>query len=229
MILCLIGAASALDLKISSFFYHDNSFYENGLTTWLYHWGETFGFIFGILATIGFVVSYCFKRCFVLKKGCLVIGLTLFLGAGVLINGLLKTTFGRPRPRHLTCFGKTQEYRPFYRPSLHPKDRIYKSFPSGHVAMGCLYLVLYFIGLEEKRRLLQYLGLTLGIGFGVLVAFARIAVGAHFLTDALFSWIIMIYVIRFSIFLVYRTAFVSTLENLLLSRFHSFLLLEKKV
>ena len=69
------------------------------------------------------------------------------------------------------------------------------SFPSGHAAMGWIFLPLLFWvvarsdgrGGQGRNRAVPLVGWSLGIVFGVAVAASRIVVGAHYLSDVAFS------------------------------------------
>jgi len=106
--------------------------------------------------------------------------LVLALGPGLLVNVLLKEHWGRARPIDCQEFGGTQVFTPAFLPS----DQGGRSFPSGHAA-GSAYWVVVVLILASRRR-----GLWLGValGYTLLVAWARLAAGGHFLSDILASW-----------------------------------------
>lgn len=106
---------------------------------------------------------------------------------------LLKSIFHRPRYRSLTLFDEIN-FHNWYQPCKNYKDLMtvtgltseeFKSFPSGHAGGSALtmmfaLLVPYFVKGKEKIQLpLLYVGLA----WTLLVCFARIRVGAHFLSD----------------------------------------------
>ena len=106
---------------------------------------------------------------------------------------LLKSIFHRPRYRSLTLFDEIN-FHNWYQPCKNYKDLMtvtgltseeFKSFPSGHAGGSALtmmfaLLVPYFVKGQEKIQLpLLYAGLV----WTLLVCFARIRVGAHFLSD----------------------------------------------
>ena len=62
------------------------------------------------------------------------------------------------------------------------------SFPSGHTAMGWMFLPLLIIVKDRKMKdPLRILVSVLVIGWGLFVGLSRIAVGAHYASDVLFS------------------------------------------
>lgn len=106
---------------------------------------------------------------------------------------LLKSIFHRPRYRSLTLFDEIN-FHYWYQPCKNYKDLMaatgltseeFKSFPSGHAGGSALtlmfaMLVPYFVNDQEKIQLPMF---YTGFAWLLLVAFARIRVGAHFLSD----------------------------------------------
>lgn len=108
--------------------------------------------------------------------------LVLVLGPGLLVNGILKEHWGRVRPLNCQEFGGTGVFTPAFVPS----DQGGRSFSSGH-ASGSSYWVLVALVLAPRRRV----WLWLALGYSLLVAWARLAAGGHFLSDILVSWFIV--------------------------------------
>ena len=62
------------------------------------------------------------------------------------------------------------------------------SFPSGHAAMGWMFLpLLITVKDREIKDPLRILTIILVVGWGLFVGLSRIAVGAHYASDVLFS------------------------------------------
>ncbi|GAG16871.1 unnamed protein product, partial [marine sediment metagenome] len=62
------------------------------------------------------------------------------------------------------------------------------SFPSGHAAMGWMFLPLLIIVKDRKiKDPIRIIVSILVIGWGLFVGLSRIAVGAHYASDVLFS------------------------------------------
>jgi lipid A 4'-phosphatase len=202
---------SFIDMKVAHFFYVPASdplmkghFFENGLTSFLYTYGEQIGFFVGAIATAIFLLSFVLTQIKTWRRGALVMILTLVLGAGLLINSVLKEYWGRPRPKQVEAFGGHLAFRPFYSPNFDPKREPQKSFPSGHVAIGFYYLSLCVVAKRYNNYPLFILGIVLTVVFGGGLFFSRVAQGGHFVTDALCSILIMWYAALFADFLVYR-------------------------
>ncbi|MCE2981992.1 MAG: phosphatase PAP2 family protein, partial [Parachlamydia sp.] len=98
--------------------------------------------------------------------------------------------WGRPRPRQVQAFGGTHPFIPFYQPSFHALER-FKSFPSGHSSMGFYFFSLVFLGRQQRNKKLVQCGWGMALGLGAALSLARIAQGGHFLSDTLFSGLIM--------------------------------------
>lgn len=98
----------------------------------------------------------------------------------------LKMLWGRVRLRELVDMNSLAEFTPWYHPNFFSGSH---SFPSGHTAHATLLLMLpkWLSGNMEKYR--PALTVLCGI-FVALMAFSRLAAGAHFLSDILFGFLI---------------------------------------
>lgn len=109
------------------------------------------------------------------------------IGPGLVINGIFKEHFGRPRPRTIQEFGRYQEYLPLLKMGASGRGEQGTSFPSGHAAMGFYLLSPYFFLLDRRRHLAR-LALFTGLVAGSLIGLSRTSAGDHFLGDILWSW-----------------------------------------
>lgn len=108
--------------------------------------------------------------------------LCVAVGPGLIINVVLKDHWGRPRPRQITEFGGRLEYtQPFV-----PTVSYGKSFPCGHCSVGYLYAVGWWVWRRRRPRL-AVASLVSGLILGTLLGIGRMAGGAHFLSDAVWS------------------------------------------
>lgn len=106
----------------------------------------------------------------------------VILGPGLIINAVFKDHWGRPRPRQIIEFnGKFDYVRP-----LVPSRAGGKSFPCGDASVGFLMSSGWWLWRRRypKRALAS---LVAGLIFGTLLGIGRIAAGAHFLSDVLWS------------------------------------------
>lgn len=109
----------------------------------------------------------------------------LALGPGLVVNVGFKDHWGRPRPSTLVEFSGPNHYVPPLVPSRQCDDNC--SFPSGHAALG--FWTIAFALLAPYRW--RPAALAAAVGFGGLIGFARIAQGAHFLSDVAASGVMV--------------------------------------
>jgi lipid A 4'-phosphatase len=183
----LFVAFADVDLQISRLFFDDGFYMANQPWTRLLH--QSVPWV--IAASIGlFLGTLVFNRLF--HKSLLGIDgrqvayllLVLTMGAGFVVNGVFKDGFGRARPRDVVEFGGTSHFTPAWSVSS-VCDRNC-SFSSGDSAGA--FFTLAIAAAQSRRRLI----LNAAVGFGVLVSAARIASGAHFLSDTVVSFFVML-------------------------------------
>lgn len=108
------------------------------------------------------------------------ITLALIIGELLLVH-TLKLSWGRIRFRDL--LSDHSNFMPWYNPQGAEGHR---SFPSGHAANGWVMLsLLFFVPLQQKYW--RAAALFAAVGWGVLTAFSRIVIGAHYASDVLFG------------------------------------------
>ncbi|WP_430602523.1 hypothetical protein IGJ02_002945 [Enterococcus sp. DIV0724b] len=105
------------------------------------------------------------------------------------IVDVMKTLWGRFRPYELQS--NWAEYTSWW--SINGANG-HKSFPSGHSEQAwlALYLPLFVDPLKKKKRQIMVI---LASVFGCFVAFSRVRIGAHFLSDVTVGSVIAIFVI----------------------------------
>lgn len=116
--------------------------------------------------------------------------LSLALGPGLVVNVILKDSWGRPRPSTIREFGGGD----IYVPPMVMSDQCDRncSFSSGHGALGFWPVALALLAPPAWRPV----AVAVAVAFGVMVGFVRIAQGGHFLSDVLVSAIITVATIR---------------------------------
>ena len=98
---------------------------------------------------------------------------------------ITKILCGRVRFRDLVSPSYTS-FTPWFLPPGISSDN--SSFPSGHAAMGWMFLPLLIAVKDRKiKDPLRIIVTVLVIGWGMFVAASRVAVGAHYASDVLFS------------------------------------------
>lgn len=116
----------------------------------------------------------------------------------VLVN-LIKVPWGRARMR-LVASDPRAHFMPWWQAGGELKRRLmaagvaaeeFKSFPSGHTANAAAMLLLGLVPLV-KPRLQRYKTRLLAFGFvwAAVVAFTRIVMGAHYLTDTVIGFLL---------------------------------------
>lgn len=109
------------------------------------------------------------------------------LGSGLVVNEVFKEHWGRPRPYQVTAFGGPLDYLP---PLKKGFDKDAKGFPSGHSSVG-FSLVLFALIWLRRRPWRAAAAFALALAAGGLFGLARMAVGGHFLSDVLWSGVMV--------------------------------------
>ena len=200
----LIGV-SDLDLGWTEHFYisgRDSGSWltgKNTLFSTLYRYGELPGILMAALSAMGLLMVKLGRLDRRYTRPLLVIVLTVILGPGLVVNGILKEYWGRPRPADLQQFGATEQYRHFWNPG---GKGCGKSFVCGHCAIAfstCSVVALYPI-----HPVLASAGLATGLIYGTLMSLARISQGGHFSTDAVWAAVIVLSLIVVLYYFVFR-------------------------
>ena len=110
--------------------------------------------------------------------------LAVVLGPGLLGNVVLKDHWKRPRPREIAEFGGAMRYVPAPLPGREGGA----SFPCGHCTVGFLYGIGWWIW--RRRPVRAAASLSAGLLAGGVLGLGRMAAGAHFLSDVLWSFLL---------------------------------------
>jgi lipid A 4'-phosphatase len=112
--------------------------------------------------------------------------LALGLGPGLLVNTVLKDHWGRARPSQVTEFGGSKPFTPAPLPAANCRRNC--SFPAGHPAIG-FYLVSFAFLVRDRRR--RRAAEAAAIAAGAVIGLARLVQGGHFLSDVVFSGLLV--------------------------------------
>lgn len=117
-----------------------------------------------------------------------ILGLYL-LGPGLIVNGILKSNWGRARPDQVEAFGGSRVFSV----ALWPTDQCLSncSFSSGEAASAAALGVALVVLVRHLRPRVVGLGIAAAVTVTVLGGGLRIAFGRHFLSDVVFSWLIV--------------------------------------
>jgi len=107
------------------------------------------------------------------------VGISLMLGPGFVTWAVKEHTL-RARPFDVVEFGGNRQFTPALAPAEQCTDNC--AFTSGHVACGFFFVSLML--LDPRRR---WYWIATGLVAGSLIAVARMSVGAHWLSDALWA------------------------------------------
>lgn len=131
-------------------------------------------------------------------RAALLLLFTLALGPGVLVNLGLKDHWGRPRPVQVAQFGGPQSFVPWWQPGGGCARNC--SFVAGE-ASGAFWSMAWAALAPPGLRGVAYAGaIAFGLGVGVL----RMAFGAHFFSDVVFSGVLVFLVIWLTHGALYR-------------------------
>ena len=185
----LLVALPEIDLLISGLFFKDRFYLADQGWTKLLHEGVG-GFI--VLSMVAVIGIYAFNKFAKRNVGgidgrkVLYLFLVLALGAGVIVNVVFKDNFGRVRPRDVQEFGGSRHFTPAFVMTSGCKRNC--SFSSGDAA-GAFFALAFALALSRRRAVT-----AAAVGFGVAVSFSRVAIGAHFLSDTVVSFFVMLIV-----------------------------------
>jgi lipid A 4'-phosphatase len=165
----------------------------------LYDYGELPGLFLLAAAAALYAGAWMGKVPSRYKSCCLVIILTVALGPGLLVNGILKNYWGRPRPIEISAFGGPLHYQKAWVIGVPGGG---KSFTCGHCSMA--FSLASVAAFYPYHPVLSIVALTGGIGYGIVMGIARMAQGGHFPTDVLWSGIIVLSLVAALYYLVFR-------------------------
>ncbi len=208
ILLSILSIQFDLDRKIESIFFSDSrGWYLGEEQPWqfFYQYGTIPGVILSVMALLGYLVCQVNDRYRQWRHYFLLVVLTSIIGAGIMVNVILKPYWGRPRPSQTVEYGGALEYRPVYAPGEPGRGR---SFSCGHSTMGFLFVSLFFF--YRKSRIIAYGGLAAGLIGGSLLGLTRMLQGAHYLSDNIWSLGIILLTSTWLYYFVLRIPFVST-------------------
>jgi len=189
-----------LDLSLASVFYHpgsDDPWYQAQEPLWLLLYqlapvlsGVVMIGALAVLAVCGVIPSLRKLRLYAV----FVIAVSV-LGPGLLVNGIFKEHWGRPRPHQLTDFGGTKTYLPPLMPGPSGEG---KAFPCGHSSVGFALVAFVLIWLRRRPRLAAA-ALVATLAAGGMLGLGRMVAGDHFLSDVIWS-AVMVYAVALALY-----------------------------
>ncbi len=198
----IIALLTDIDLKVAGLFFDSQSGKWFLLKTPLVEFGNRLGpkiaMIFALLAVIGLLISFVNPKFIKHRAVFLFVFLCYLIGPALIVNGVLKDSWNRPRPREIVNFDGNYKYVKV----LVPGSREFKgkSFPSGHASAGFILVLFYFL-FKKRSTKCAIAALLIALAFGIYLSIIRLASGAHFISDTLWAFGICWFV---SYFLYYR-------------------------
>jgi membrane-associated phospholipid phosphatase len=102
----------------------------------------------------------------------------------ILVN-VLKSVWARPRMRSIDSFEQFKYWWQINGPVSVMEEEL-KSFPSGHTANA--FVMVAFLSFLDKNKAKLYRNFAIfAFAWGILTAISRVVLGAHFLSDVIFS------------------------------------------
>jgi lipid A 4'-phosphatase len=194
----LVGA----DLAIQALFYSPGAGWtlrDREPWVFLYHFGNLPALALGAMGAGAFVLSFFSGRFRPDRMAALFVVALLALGPGLIVNSVFKDHWGRPRPSDVVQFGGVETYRTFWNPGPAGQGR---SFPSGHAAVGFFLMAPFFV-LRRRAPGRSRKALAAGILYGSLMGLGRMVQGGHFLTDVIWSGI-LVYLTGLTLYYLFR-------------------------
>ena len=126
------------------------------------------------------------------------LGAAGLFGTVLIVNVIFKGNWGRSRPQHLEEFGGELQYTDFWVWSDQCRDNC--SFSSGEVAaVAMVFLSIAFV----MGPMWRIIFMVIGLAVSVLIAWKRIAMGSHFLSDTVMSVSFMLLSVCFVYWIYY--------------------------
>jgi len=181
----LWGEAHDWDRSLSAQFFSDkNSWFLADISpwNWLYDYGIIPGVLVSVISILILINTRAKSSWSSLRPYLFICALTPFIASLLLVNIVLKDHTGRPRPREITQFSGNWEYKPVLEAGIPGRGH---SFPCGHCSIA--FTLTSGIVFWQRSRKFALTSLALGMTYGLLMSYARIVQGGHFLSDAFWS------------------------------------------
>lgn len=199
----LFSVFPSWDIELASLFWHPQVGFILAMDPWAKIFramGHLIPWITVAPAFVVIIAKFLFPhvRMLIPARAAILLALTMAAGPGLLVNGIFKETWDRPRPVHVEQFGGTHGYRPWYDPTGSCSSNC--SFVSGEGALSFWMLAPASLVPPGPLRILALSG---AVAFGVLVGGLRIGFGGHFFTDVVFSGVLVVTLIALTRYWLY--------------------------
>jgi membrane-associated PAP2 superfamily phosphatase len=183
--LTLWGEAHDWDRSFSAQFFSDkNNWFLADISpwNWLYDYGVIPGVLVSVISILILINTRVKSNWSSLRPYLFICALTPFIASLLLVNIVLKDHTGRPRPREIPQFSGNWKYKPVLEAGIPGRGH---SFPCGHCSIA--FTLTSGIVFWQRSRKFALTSLALGMTYGLLMSYARIVQGGHFLSDAFWS------------------------------------------
>jgi membrane-associated PAP2 superfamily phosphatase len=149
----------------------------------LYHFGVVPGWVIALVSLAALVASIWSGRLALRRRAAVFFVLVMVIAPGLIVNTVFKQNWGRPRPKDIVELGGDRAFLPVWEKG---EKGMGNAFASGHAAMAFYLFVPWFLARRRDRRK-GMLWLLAGLVYGSLMGVARMAQGAHFPSDIIWS------------------------------------------
>jgi lipid A 4'-phosphatase len=173
----------SLDLAVARFFAGPDVPFKPADWRWVELVNEHLPSVFRtivILCLVGWSLASIYPRFRRAALPIAFVGLAIAMGPGLMVGAVKDYTL-RARPFHVTGFGGDKQFTPALTRAHQCEDNC--AFVSGHTADGFFLTTLMLL---DRRRRWRWMGI--GVVSGLMIGLARIAVGAHWLSDVLWAF-----------------------------------------
>lgn len=138
------------------------------------------------------------RRMILPARAAVLLALTMALGPGLVVNGILKAHWGRPRPVHTEEFGGADAFKAWYQTDGACPANC--SFISGEGALGFWLVAPASLLPPGPVRAVALVG---ALVFGAAAGGLRLTFGGHYFTDVVFSGVVVIVIVALTRFWLY--------------------------
>lgn len=186
-LLTLLFRFTDFDNNLIALFYSETKgfLYKNQVVArFLYEYGCLPGLYLAGGGLFVYLASFFVKLLKPISKKGLFLALVMIIGPGIIINGVFKSHWGRPRPIETVRFGGEEQFLPVWQKGISGEGQ---SFPSGHSSVAFYLMSPFFIFRSSRHKKIAVCFLVFGSLYGLLMGVVRMAQGGHFPSDILWS------------------------------------------
>jgi lipid A 4'-phosphatase len=174
-----------VDIWVSSLFFKpDTQFYMHGYPWVVFIDNSAEIFAWGLVLFCLFFLGINTRFWGLTKKDLIFILLVFALAPGLVVNVIFKNHWGRARPSKIEQFGGHKKFTPAFVLSKECERNC--AFVSGHASIGFALVALGFVKRKHGAKIT-----AAAMASGAIIGLARLARGAHYLSDIVFAFFIV--------------------------------------